>query len=156
VSGEPLSLAVIDEIEARANDATPGPWIPQHQHFPTSEDATKALLANFSRGVEDRRVCWISPAPNPTLISIAVTGWGPRTPANTVFIAHARDDIPLLIAEIRRLQRREVEARGIIESALASDAELRTEIERLKKLAEHSSPCMWPSCPCLNPKEPIR
>lgn len=81
--GEAIDL---DEIEARANAATPGPW--HEQHIGTD-----------------------------TCVHIGDYGWvtaGPRAPEYDVdseqgrddaeFIAHARQDVPALTAEVRRLR----------------------------------------------------
>lgn len=69
----------LDAIEARANAATPGPWTPSHHpndpyHWAVFDTDTRALTAN-------RGGC----------------------PDDAEFIAAARTDIPVLVAEIRRL-----------------------------------------------------
>jgi hypothetical protein len=67
----------LKEIEARANAATKGPWV-------NEKDAN---------GFE----IWVA-HPNDGLVADALTL------PDTEFIAHARQDIPKLIAEVRRLR----------------------------------------------------
>jgi hypothetical protein len=76
-------LAMTDDelkaIEARANAATPGPW---HLAITGDDDPDRA---NIEAGAID--VC-----DNPTN-------------DDATFIAHARTDVPALVAEVRRLRR---------------------------------------------------
>lgn len=73
--------SVLKEIEERCERATPGPWA----SFVEGRDFTSG--ASFIRtGGED----------------IELLG---ATSDDQDFIAHAREDIPLLIAEIRRLRK---------------------------------------------------
>lgn len=67
----------LDAIEARANAATPGPW----EHG-----------ADKNGGVRDIY------APDDTHIT------GGALYADAVFLAYARTDVPLLVAEVRRLR----------------------------------------------------
>lgn len=67
----------LDEIEARANAATPGPWT-------VSEDYSDVV------GPEGDQLA---------------SYWNPTSETrNGEFIAHARTDVPALVAEIRRLR----------------------------------------------------
>lgn len=73
--------SVLKEIEERCESAAPGPWI----SFVEGRDFTSG--SSFIRtGRED----------------IELLG---ATSDDQDFIAHAREDIPLLIAEIRRLRK---------------------------------------------------
>ncbi|QLJ01493.1 hypothetical protein HZZ00_10975 [Streptomyces sp. NEAU-sy36] len=71
----------LDAIQARANAATPGPWFP-HEDWPGRVFAESEFNAHVAR----------------------VTGSNPE--ANEQFIAHAREDVPALVAEVRRLRAR--------------------------------------------------
>lgn len=79
----------LDAIEARANAATAGPW-----------EAPDQLLIPCVRGVSDHG----------NTIRVCQFGWNNSPDAkrrdanNAVFIAHAREDVPALVAEVRRLR----------------------------------------------------
>ncbi|MFF2383696.1 hypothetical protein [Streptomyces sp. NPDC058108] len=75
-----LTADQLDDIEARAAAATPGPWS-SHEDWPGRV---------FSDG-------------GPNYLHIArTTGWNAE--ANERFIAHAREDVDALLAEVRRLR----------------------------------------------------
>lgn len=70
----------VDEIEARANQASPGPWrtgrsVHRTVYVCASSDGGFGCLA----GLMDR-------------------------PCDGRFVAHAREDVPALVAEVRRLR----------------------------------------------------
>ena len=71
-----MDEAKLQEIEARANAATPGPWEPEH----------RGVVGNDVFIVED----------------CVTAGWDAYR-ANQAFIATARTDVPDLVAEVRRL-----------------------------------------------------
>lgn len=74
LTDQPLDL---DAIEARANTATPGPWA-------VSEDYSDVLAPDGSQ---------------------LASYWNPTSETeNGEFIAHAREDVPALLAEVRRLR----------------------------------------------------
>jgi hypothetical protein len=75
-----MDEAKLQEIEARANAATPGPWQMEH----------RGVVAGSCRDVID------------IVDDCAVSGWRDY-PANQAFIAAARTDVPELVAEVRRL-----------------------------------------------------
>jgi hypothetical protein len=79
-SPEPLDL---DAIEAKAAEATTGPWVPEL----TLIDGPRAsTYGRYS-------------------FPVALPGSGSRDPdADMVFIAAARSDVPALVAEVRRLR----------------------------------------------------
>lgn len=70
---------------------------------------------------------WISPVGLPERFSITLTD------ANADFIAHARTDIPMLLAEVERLQAENVELRKFIDARIMYSM---TVTER-KALGEH-------------------
>jgi hypothetical protein len=74
---KPLSIQQLDEIETRANAATDGPWTVS-EDYDDVLDSQGAHLASY---------------------------WNPSSRIrNGEFIAHARTDVPSLLAEIRRLR----------------------------------------------------
>jgi hypothetical protein len=86
----PMTLAELDEIARRANRATPGPW----------EQGTPGLSDTYVyREFKEHEVCE----------GRSVTGWTNgfyvRSLADAEFIAHARTDVPQLIALARQALR---------------------------------------------------
>lgn len=79
-----LSEEELLAIESRANAATPGPWCYREQFIETGDDSGQLLGVTMQR-MEDG----LDQLPGVD---------------NAAFIAHARTDVPQLIAEIRRLQ----------------------------------------------------
>lgn len=80
----------LDEIEARANRATPGPWIPENNSFKRIFHGEHVVCDPYSA----------LPDPKHKSHSILFE----QRDANADFIAHARTDIPALIAEVKRLR----------------------------------------------------
>ena len=78
----------LDAIEARANAATAGPWTARHRHV----DCTPNDDESCGLGLE------IDGPPEAMLRGQFERG------ADAVFIAHARHDVPALVAEVRRLR----------------------------------------------------
>jgi hypothetical protein len=72
----------LDEIEARCDAASPGPWKYPYRGFPGVVGSKRGCL--WTSGRHEGRV---------------------NHEADAEFIAHARQDVPDLIAEIRRLRR---------------------------------------------------
>lgn len=98
MNAQPLTDHQLDEIEARAAAATPGPWkrkaeLASHIVYVDSPDGTFSVLWNAE--------------------------WA--TDADGEFTAHARKDVPALLAEVRRLQDK---ARELGELAARREAEL--------------------------------
>lgn len=88
-----MDEAKLGEIEARAKSAQSGPWL-----VCAAEDAADGLpVAFFGRGSGPK--------------DVAVRSDGPPSGTaddDAAFVAHAREDVPALVAEVRRL--REVNA----------------------------------------------
>lgn len=80
----PLGEEELLAIESRANAATPGPWCHREQFIEAGNDSGQLLGVTMQR-MEDG----LDQLPGVD---------------NAAFIAHARTDVPRLIAEIRRLQ----------------------------------------------------
>jgi hypothetical protein len=78
-----LSKSYLNEVKKRYESATPGPWI----SFIEGRDHTSGDSV-IVRGEEGSRT------------DLYLTG---ATAADQDFIAHAREDIPLLLREIERL-----------------------------------------------------
>ena len=74
----------LDEIERRANAATPGPWRDKHQ-----------VCSEVWGQAPDSQTC---------SMQIARIGHAQFDPLNAAFIAAARTDVPALIARVRELE----------------------------------------------------
>jgi hypothetical protein len=86
----PLDL---DAIEARAEAATEGPW--QYDGMPLREDAEYGHIVTGGGtpgSMREHQICWVGETLNL------------RAPEDAEFIAHARVDVPALLAEVERLR----------------------------------------------------
>lgn len=111
---EPLDL---DAVEARANAATPGPWWGGGDR--QSRNAYGLVGRTTDRGTGN---------------AIAVlSGTDMDRVADAEFIAAAREDVPALIAEVRRLR----EAPTPYDVLHWLDTEARLDAEELDMAAEH-------------------
>ena len=82
-----MSEDELSAIEERAERATPGPW---HAHRDADSIGLGPIVfVHIPRADKDR--------------SYALTN-GERENSNRDFIAHARTDVPALVAEVRRLR----------------------------------------------------
>ena len=78
-----LSDEQLDAIEARVNGAQPGPWVRYSPHDHASLKSSNGEMVAGTFGWE----------------------WGGiEHEADADFIAHAREDVPALLAEVRRLR----------------------------------------------------
>lgn len=98
----------LNEIEARANAATPAPWrwgcwetnfFSQEPAEITKRNTLEHLpsMLQFSAGVR-------KPEDDSKLVLQASPDYDAPSFEDRMFIAHARTDIPALIAEVRRLR----------------------------------------------------
>ncbi|MEV6205670.1 hypothetical protein [Kitasatospora sp. NPDC051914] len=104
---EPLADEELAEIEELAGAATPGPW---HVRF-LDDDHAMNLVAISTVPDTGRGERWpgfdhgqnvaATLVQQPRYVDIADERWD----ENAFFIANARQDIPRLIAEVRRLRR---------------------------------------------------
>lgn len=88
----------LEAIEARANAATEGPWHGEHDEFGC---------------VQQGNYGWVAPGAGPEYDVDSDRGH-----ADAEFIAHARTDVPDLLAELKRL-------RPVVEAALAVVEQMR-------------------------------
>lgn len=89
-------MTKLDEIEARVDAATPGPWI----GFPNAIKGGVAFQPTLhSVDSLEERVC---PCCGQTDGSVVIAD-DFRMKFDADFVAHARDDIPLLIRAVRQL-----------------------------------------------------
>jgi hypothetical protein len=94
-----MTMIDLDEIEARANAATPGPWTPQTIRLIDGVDLPDATVAQWQR--------------------------------DAAFIAHARTDVPALVARVREL---EAECERMKTFAAQSfSAMIRQEVEQMRE-----------------------
>ena len=108
----------LDAIEARAKAATPGPWVVDKDAFGIG------VIAESQIGIPDN---------DPEGVYIADC-YKKSAEVHAEFIAHAREDIPALIAEVRRL---EGELHVDPENEIGRlNAQLETEILRRDSLGE--------------------
>ena len=116
---QPLDL---DAIEARANNATPGPWSLDYESCECNDGMCRD--ADYVGAV-------ITPEQLPAAAEVAARTGKPLGPyayhrneiadfttADLEFITHARTDAPALVAEIRRLTAELQQARGLLDDVL--------------------------------------
>lgn len=112
----------LSEIEARANAATPGPWAAgvDHHYFghayintPTDcYEIDDTARMNASAYDDERR-------------------HHNQLDADAVFMAHAREDVPALVAEVRRLRTRLLTVDTVACNRGCEIERLRADIERI-------------------------
>ena len=106
----------LDAIRERVEAATPGPWRSttegSHDQKHAAAKAYEAVMARRLADAPDIQftdMSWVRTEGDDWL-NVAMTANGPTAPENAVFIAAAREDVPLLLAEVERL-------RGALETA---------------------------------------
>jgi hypothetical protein len=127
-----LTTQQLDEIDARHKAATPGPWGVYEFGGGTAIDIA-ADLQDTGCGYRARReICRLEDEPldnDPTHREwTAEEDWA-QVQADSVFVAHAREDVPALIAEVRRLRDRVAELEGPAVHARAALAALCYDLE---------------------------
>lgn len=85
-NGQPVDRQRLDEIEQRLHAATPGPWCHRDQFIETAGTTGQLLGVTMQRNEDG-----LDQLPGGE---------------NACFIAHAREDVELLLAEVARLQSR--------------------------------------------------
>lgn len=115
----PIGDSELQEIESRAQVATPGPW---HVRFLDDDAAVNLVAVSIvpDTGRGERWPAWDdTEMVAATLVQFPkpyVAGPDDCWDENAAFIAHARSDVPRLLAEIRRL-------RALLESTHHDDAD---------------------------------
>lgn len=113
----------LDEIKARAEKATPGPWEVDYNE-PFSSD-----IVGIFQEEQERYIVKLEEQDETDY---------PTTRDDADFIAHAREDIPALIAEVERLTAENADLKSIISPVkLAKIAMMQIEF---KKLQEKQTP----------------
>ena len=86
-----MALEWLDEIEARANAATPGPWRPVYEDAfnPAKDDE-----------LDKRDAYWVA---GPDYVERTYDGYSFWNEADAEFVAAAREDIPRLCRAVREL-----------------------------------------------------
>ena len=112
---DPMTTERLDEIEARANAATQGPW-ERHPYM-----GSGATLAKPNHPFHELNI-------------LKTTDDWPPVAADAEFIAAARTDVPALLAEVRRLQ---AAAERVPEPlpVVAHKADGETDIDRFRAMA---------------------
>ncbi|MDX2986534.1 hypothetical protein [Streptomyces caniscabiei] len=135
-----LTTQELDEIDARHKAATPGPWGVYEFGGGTAIDIA-ADLTDTGTGYRARReICRLEDEPldnDPAHREwTAEEDWA-QVQADAAFVAHAREDVRLLLAEVRRLRFRLAELgdqgpddRETVEEAAQMYRSLRAVIER--------------------------
>ena len=126
--GEPMSEERLQEIEARANAATKGPWIAEDGEIRT--------------GVVLHRV---GAVPLYKHVAQDMEYGDCMSPEDADFMAHARTDVPDLISEVRRLRYMLDDTRedhmatwaAAKEEATLKDAEITRLTDALRSVSDH-------------------
>ncbi|WP_030757796.1 hypothetical protein, partial [Streptomyces sp. NRRL F-5135] len=123
----------LDAIEARAQAATPGPWGQYHDGSELDYIDIAADLEETDTGFRCRRQIAVTvnePIDNdPTHRDWTDEQDRAQIHADAAFIVHARQDVPALLAAIRRLQDRVTELEGPAVHARAALAALCYDLE---------------------------
>ncbi|MBD9721922.1 hypothetical protein PV755_09280 [Streptomyces caniscabiei] len=120
-----LSAGRLDEIDARHNAATPGPWGAYEFGGGTAIDIA-ADLTDTGTGYRARReICRLEDEPldnDPTHREwTAEEDWA-QVQADAAFIAHAPEDVRLLLDEVRHLRSSQLaEAADIVDAMLTAE-----------------------------------
>ena len=93
---EPLDL---DAIRARADAATPGPWVAEAYVYGDPEDGYGP-----PQDWQIKTAGWTKHAGSVIVSHQPYEGGGVNEEADAEFIAHARQDVPDLLAELARLR----------------------------------------------------
>jgi len=97
-----MTLEELKQIEDRASAATPGPWSPKHIY---------SALRHLDKNIDVDSYCWECQAALDKEFSeesadenIEESRCKYPFAKDSSFVAHAREDVPKLIAEVKRLQ----------------------------------------------------
>lgn len=138
----------LNQIEALANAATPGPW-DTYQYGGDSLIEIAADLEDTGCGYRARRtVCRFDEEPldnDPTHRDWTEEQDRAQVQADAAFIAHAREDVGALAAEVRRLRAELESERGHYKAGLRrADEHVNAMSEELKRYADgKETPVLW-------------
>jgi hypothetical protein len=93
---QPIDDKRLDEIEARANAATAPPWTYRYQHNGVTGGEDAFLIEAPPYGTFPDTPAW-----RETFRAGRIIG---RSSGDCQFIANSREDVPDLVAEVRRLR----------------------------------------------------
>ena len=129
-------LLDLDAIETRANMASPGPW--QWQQCFKIEGLYGPFLTTWHWAITDPTAKAQNRITNSALILLEAEQTDPdSTPFDQTpdfdFIAHARDDVPALVAEVRWLQSEIGRLLQEVPPRLATIDRLQSEVDRLQE-----------------------
>ena len=93
-------MSRLDEIKARAEAATEGPWV-ECSEYPADGLVSAPLAERYRR--EDEGQGWSSVYDQWQIIRTD-SGYYPPNDADMAFIAHSREDIPWLIERVEQLE----------------------------------------------------
>jgi hypothetical protein len=107
----------LEQIEKRAAEATPGPWYPHRTDDQVHSNARYVSVepSDFAHDNKTRMWAGSRQQANPegviaiTLLQSPGLAVADACDENTLFIAHARTDVPSLVSEVRRLRERVAE-----------------------------------------------
>ena len=118
MSAESLDL---DAIEARANAATLGPW-KRYEQMEQDSQVVQAISPRYGEY---------------GFIYVGCPEGDGQARADAAFVAHARADIPALIAEVRRLREEAVAARDDVHDALLVAEQAEEDAARWQYVRDH-------------------
>lgn len=115
MSNQPPTDDELQQIRARAEAATPGPWVMVHGDDEYSMNLYCVAPKSIAHRVDTEEVIALDGVICGTLVQVPKTighnhnelneTVGPKWEENAEFIAHARTDIPALLDEVERLRK---------------------------------------------------
>jgi len=113
----------LDAIEARANDATDGPW---HCRYVHEADYDVAVFG----GLDHVTILAGTEPTDPD--DVLLYGQNGATQEDGLFIAHAREDIPALVQRVRELERQVIGKDRLLDAVIDERDQLIRELDSCK------------------------
>lgn len=128
---EPLDL---DAIEARANDATSGPWgwYDGNDYADVAADYQSTGRGSYSCRQQIARIEADWSLDDPDREDWDEDQASEQACADAEFIAHSREDVPALVAEVRRLRELLGERTATIADKALENADLRRQLATIR------------------------